>query len=83
LKLNNKNYVKRRIIYPLDTYLNKLKHGFFEILQSSEEPLNDVINNLQFDNVIIHNVTTGLKSQTVVQLSQKADDGWNKMQAEI
>jgi len=36
-----------------------------------------------FDNVIIHNVKTGLHNQTVVQLTQKAEEGWNKMDAEM
>ena len=66
-----------------DGYLSKLKDRYYEILNSTEEPLNEVYNNMQYDNVIIHNITNGLKGQTVVQLSQKADDGWNKMQGEI
>ena len=66
-----------------DGYLGKLKDRYYEILNSTEEPLNEVYNNMQYDNVIIHNITNGLKGQTVVQLSQKADDGWNKMQGEI
>ena len=34
-----------------DTYLGKLKDRFYEILNQTDEPLNDVINNLQYDNV--------------------------------
>jgi hypothetical protein len=52
-------------------------------MQQADGPLNDVINNLQFDNVIIHNVKTGLHNQTVIQLTQKAEEGWNKMDAEM
>ena len=42
-----------------------------------------MINNLQYDNVIIHNIKTGLYNQTVTQLYKKAEEGWAKMQSEI
>jgi lipopolysaccharide biosynthesis regulator YciM len=66
-----------------DTFLGKLNDRYFEVIQQAEGPLNDVINNLRYDNVIIHNVKTGLHNQTVVQLTQKAEEGWNKMDAEM
>jgi lipopolysaccharide biosynthesis regulator YciM len=66
-----------------DTFLGKLNDRYFEVMQQAEGPLNDVINNLQFDNVIIHNVKTGLHNQTVIQLTQKAEEGWDKMDAEM
>lgn len=66
-----------------DSYLGKLKERYFEILAQAEEPLNGVIEGLQFDNVIIHNVKNGLHNQTVLQLFAKAEEGWGKMQTEI
>jgi hypothetical protein len=66
-----------------DNYLNKIRDRFYEVLNSAEEPLNDVINNLQYDNVMIINILNGLKNQTVIQLEQKVSEGWSKMKAEI
>jgi hypothetical protein len=66
-----------------DGFIQKLKDRFFEILKQSEEPLNEVINNLQYDTVILINIKTGLQNQTVNQLTQKASEGLNKMQAEL
>ena len=64
-------------------YLKKLESRYYEVLQQSEGPLNDIINNIQYDTVIIHNITNGLKNQTVTQLCEKADTGWDKMEAEM
>lgn len=66
-----------------DGYLKKLEARYFEILQQTDAPINDVINNIQYDTVIIHNITNGLKTQTVDELSRKADEGWNKMKGEM
>ncbi|HRJ99528.1 MAG TPA: hypothetical protein PL089_07935 [Ignavibacteria bacterium] len=73
----------QKLIARWDSFIEKLKERYFEVLKQSEEPLNNVIENLQYDNVIIHNVKTGLKNQTVEQLSVKGDEGWNKMQTEM
>jgi hypothetical protein len=66
-----------------DNYLNKLRDRFYEVLSSADEPLKDVIENLQYDNVMIINILNGLKNQSVLQLHQKAEEGWGKMQREI
>jgi Zn finger protein HypA/HybF involved in hydrogenase expression len=66
-----------------DGFLKKLESRYFEVLQQSEGPLNDVMENIQFDNVIIHNITNGLKNQTVTQLSEKATAAWDKMEDEM
>lgn len=66
-----------------DNYLGKLKDRYFEVIQQADTPLNDVINNLQYDNVIIHNIKNGLHNQTVIQLTQKAEEGWGKMESEM
>jgi len=66
-----------------DNYLKKLSDRFYEVLNSAEEPFNEVINGLQYDNIVIINALNGLKDQTVVQLQEKAGEGWDKMQAEI
>ena len=66
-----------------DAYLKKLESRYYEIMQQSEEPLNDVINNIQYDSVVIHNINMGLKNQTVDQLGKRAEEGWIKMRAEM
>ena len=66
-----------------NVFIQKLKDRFFEILKQAEEPLNETINNLQYDTVILINICTGLKNQTVEQLFQKASEGLNKMLAEM
>jgi hypothetical protein len=71
------------LIIRWDTYLGKLKDRFYEVLQQSKGPLDEVIDNLQYDNVIIHNIKNGLHNQAVIQLTQKADEGWNKMESEM
>lgn len=66
-----------------DNYLNKLKERYYEVIQQAESPIGDVINNLQFDNVIIHNIKNGLHNQTVIQLTEKGEQGWSKMESEM
>ncbi|KXK02378.1 MAG: hypothetical protein OZ913_05130 [Ignavibacteriaceae bacterium] len=66
-----------------DTFLGKLKDRFNDILTQTDSPLDEIISGLQFDTVPIHNVLNGLKYQTVEQLSQKGEEGWSKMQAEL
>ena len=66
-----------------DSYLGKLKDRYSEIISQAEGPLNEVINNLRYDNVIIHNVKTGLHNQTVIQLGKKAEEGWGKMETQM
>ncbi len=66
-----------------DAYLGKLKDRYYEIINSAEGPLTEVINNLQYDNVIIHNIKTGLYNQAVTQLGQKAEEGWGKMETQM
>lgn len=66
-----------------NSYLNKIRDRYYEVLNSAEEPLSEVINNLQYDNIMIINILNGLKNQTVTQLGQKLDEGWGKMKDEI
>jgi len=73
----------QQLISRWDTYLIKLKDRYHEILKEAEEPLNNVIANIQYDTVIIHNIKMGLHNQTVDQLTKKADEGWSKMQGEM
>ncbi|MFA5404805.1 MAG: hypothetical protein WC358_07725 [Ignavibacteria bacterium] len=75
--------MSQELIARWDNYLNKLRDRFYEVLNSAEEPLNDVINNLQYDNIMIINILNGLKNQTVTQIGAKADEGWSKMRLEI
>ncbi|MEO6694209.1 MAG: hypothetical protein ABIY50_12705 [Ignavibacteria bacterium] len=73
----------QQLVTRWDNFVAKLKERYFEVLKQSEEPLNNVIENIQYDTVIIHNIKNGLNDQTVQQLSQKADEGWLKMQGEM
>lgn len=73
----------QKLIERWDNYLSKLKDRYYEILQQSEAPLQNVIDNLQFDTVVIHNIKTGLHNQTVEQLFKKAEEGWPKMESEM
>lgn len=66
-----------------DGFLSKIKDRYYEILKQAESPLQSVIDNLQYDTVVIHNIKTGLHNQTVEQLSKKAEEGWGKMEIEM
>lgn len=66
-----------------DNYLKKLSDRFYEVLNSADEPFNEIINSLQYDNIVIINALNGLKDQSVYQIHRKAEEGWEKMQAEI
>ena len=65
-----------------DGYLQKLKDRFFEILKQADGPLNETINGLQYDDIVIINIKTGLHNQTVNALLAKANEGWSFMMAE-
>ena len=65
-----------------DGYLQKLKDRFFEILKQADGPLDEVINGLQYDDIVIINIKTGLNNQTVNALAAKANEGWSFMMAE-
>jgi|GEM_PF-765393 len=73
----------QQLVSRWDGFLEKIKARYYEILQQAEGPLNDVINNIEYDTVIIHNITTALKYQTVDELGKKAEDGWKKMRGEM
>ena len=73
----------QKLVERWDSFLSKIQTRFHEVIQQSEEPLNGVIENLQYDNVIIHNIKNGLHDQAVTQLSGKTDEGWEKMKLEM
>ena len=64
-------------------FLKKIEARYYEVLEQTKAPLDGVIENIQYDNVIIHNITNGLKNQTVTQLSEKADQAAIKFEAEM
>jgi hypothetical protein len=64
-------------------FLKKIEGRYYEVLQQTEAPLQGVIDNIQYDNVIIHNIANGLKNQTVTQLTEKVESGMDKMEAEM
>ena len=65
------------------TFLQKIEARYHEILDQAEGPLSETIDNLQYDTVIIHNILTALKNQTVEQLGKKIDETWPKMRVEM
>lgn len=66
-----------------NSYLTKLQDRYNEVLKQTDDPMSNVVGNLQWDNVVIHNILNGLRNQTVEQLSKKADEGWAKMESEM
>lgn len=66
-----------------DGFLKKIEGRYYEVLEQTSAPLDDVINGLQYDTVIITNITNGLKNQTVTQLSEKVDSAIDKLEAEM
>ncbi|MCB0721023.1 MAG: hypothetical protein KDC42_01860 [Ignavibacteriae bacterium] len=66
-----------------DGYLKKLDDRYNDVITQAEAPMQGVVDGLQYDNIIIHNILNGLKNQTVTELSEKVDQGWNKMRAEM
>lgn len=64
-------------------FLKKIEGRYFEVLKQTEAPLDNVIENIQYDNVIIHNIANGLKNQTVTQLSEKVDSAAMKFEGEM
>lgn len=66
-----------------DGFLKKLEGRYNEIMEQAKMGLEGLISGLQYDSVAIHNVCNGLKNQTVTQLTEKVDQGWDKMYAEM
>ena len=64
-------------------FLKKVEARYFDVLKQTEAPLDNVIANLQYDNIIIHNISNGLKNQTVTQLSEKVDGAATKFEQEM
>jgi hypothetical protein len=70
------------IVTRWNEFLKKIEARYYEVLKQTEAPLDGVIANLQYDNIIIHNISNGLKNQTVTQLSEKADQAASKFDKE-
>lgn len=70
------------IVTRWNEFLKKIEARYYEVLKQTEAPLDGVIANLQYDNIIIHNISNGLKNQTVTQLSEKADQAATKFDKE-
>ena len=66
-----------------DGYLKKLDERYNEVIAQVEAPMQGMIDGLQYDNIVVHNVLMGLENQTVTELSEKVDQGWSKMQGEM
>jgi predicted RNA-binding Zn-ribbon protein involved in translation (DUF1610 family) len=66
-----------------DGFLKKIEQRYYEVLEQTSAPLDEVINGLQYDTVIIINIANGLKNQTVTQLSEKMEAAIDKMDGEM
>jgi predicted RNA-binding Zn-ribbon protein involved in translation (DUF1610 family) len=66
-----------------DGFLKKIEERYYEVLEQTSAPLDDVINSLQFDTIVIINISNGLKNQTVTQLGEKVDGALTKMEGEM
>lgn len=66
-----------------DGFLKKIEQRYFEVLEQASAPIDDVINNLQFDTIVINNILQGLKNQTVTQLTEKMEGAVRKMDGEM
>jgi hypothetical protein len=66
-----------------DGFLKKIENRYYEVLEQTSAPLDDVIAGLQYDTVIITNITNGLKNQTVTQLTEKMEGAMSKMEGEM
>src|SRR5687767_5070075 len=66
-----------------DTFLGKIKERHLEVLNQSKDPMNEVISGLEYDSIVVHNVIQGLKQQSYTSLYLKAEEAWEKMEAEM
>ncbi len=73
----------KALIERWDGFLEKIKSRYTEVIDSSREPLKELISGLEFDSIVVHNALQGIKSQSVFQLDKKIDDTWEKMEAEL
>jgi lipopolysaccharide biosynthesis regulator YciM len=81
--MGNSSPEVQAIVERWNGFLKKIEGRYYEVLQQTEAPLEGVIGNIQFDNVIIHNIANGLKNQTVTQLAEKVDAAAIKVEGEL
>lgn len=81
--MGNSSTEVQAIVERWNGFLKKIEARYYEVLQQTEAPLDGVIGNIQYDNVIIHNIANGLKNQTVTQLSEKVDAAAIKVEGEL
>jgi hypothetical protein len=46
-----------------DTFIQKLRDRYGEVMTSAEGPLNEMMNGIQYDSIVFINVNTGLKTR--------------------
>ncbi|MCC6865578.1 MAG: hypothetical protein IT280_05400 [Ignavibacteria bacterium] len=81
--MSDSNPAVQALVTKWNEFLKKVEGRFYEVLKQTEAPLDGVIANLQYDNIIIHNISNGLKNQTVTQLSEKLDQAGSKFEKEM
>lgn len=64
-------------------FLPKVKQRHLDVLEQSKQPLSEVINGLEYDSIVIHNILQGIKNESVYQLVKKLDDAWDKLDGEF
>lgn len=64
-------------------FLPKVKQRHLDVLEQSKQPLAEIIDSLEFDSIVIHNILQGIKNESVYQLVKKLDEAWDKMDNEF
>jgi predicted RNA-binding Zn-ribbon protein involved in translation (DUF1610 family) len=81
--MSNDSAEYKALVERWDGFLEKIKSRYNEVIDSSREPLKDMIGGLQYDSIVIHNTLQGIKNQSVYQLDKKINESWEKMEGEM
>lgn len=66
-----------------ESFLPKIKQRHLDVLEQSGQPLSEVIDTLEYDSIVIHNILQGIKNESVYQLVKKLDEAWEKIDQEF
>jgi hypothetical protein len=72
------NSKKQELIERWDTFISKIKYRCDEIISQANQGTDMFIPQLMFDTNAVINAWTGIKSQ-IYELTNKLEDGWDKM----
>ena len=66
-----------------DGFLDKIKSRHNEVIEEAKGPMAEVIEGLEYDTIVIHNILNGIRHQSATLLYKKCEENWEKMQAEL